>query len=98
MPRSTVEFTLNRTGVREVLTGPEVRALVDEAAAQVAGRVRAAHPGLDPSTVEVTAYTTDRQGAAVTVTDPASMAWQARDGLLTRAAAALGAEVKVRGG
>ncbi|WP_224284906.1 hypothetical protein [Streptomyces sp. LS1784] len=91
-----VEFELDAAGVREVLESPEVRQMVDEAAGQVAERVRAAVPA--PETVEAHPYTTDRQAARVTVADRRAMAWQAKDGILTRAAAGIGADVKERGG
>lgn len=90
-----VEFVLDSGGVREILQSPEVRAMVDEAAGQIADRVRAGVKA--PESVQVDAYTTDRQAARVTVADVRAMAWQARDGVLTRAAASVGAEVKERG-
>ncbi|MFD7410620.1 hypothetical protein [Kitasatospora purpeofusca] len=90
-----VEFVLDSAGVREVLHSAEVRAMVDDAAGQVADRVRAGVRA--PETVQVDAYSTDREAARVTVADVRAMAWQARDGVLTRAAAAIGAEVKERG-
>lgn len=93
---ATVEFVLDTGGVREILQSPEVRAMVDQAAAEIADRVRAGVRA--PEAVQVDAYTTDRQAAAVTIADRRGMAWQARDGVLTRAAAAIGAEVKARGG
>jgi hypothetical protein len=91
-----VEFVLDSAGVREVLESPEVRQMVDEAAGQIAERVRGAVSA--PEAVEVHPYTTDRQAARVTVADRRAMAWQARDGVLTRAAAGIGADVKERGG
>ncbi|MFJ4799201.1 hypothetical protein [Kitasatospora purpeofusca] len=90
-----VEFVLDAAGVREVLHSPEVRAMVDQAAEQIAERVRAGVRA--PEAVQVDAYSTDREAARVTVTDVRAMAWQARDGVLTRAAAAIGADVKERG-
>lgn len=94
MARSGVEFHLDPVGVREVLRSQEVRAMVDEAAVQIAARIRAGVPA--GVTVEVRAYTTDREAATVAVLDRRAMGWQARDGLLTRAALASGAEVKER--
>nr|BEK68855.1 hypothetical protein KPHV_60820 [Kitasatospora purpeofusca] len=81
--------------MREILQSPEVRAMVDEAAGQIADRVRTGVKA--PEAVDTDAYTTDRQAARVTVADVRAMAWQARDGVLTRAAASVGAEVKERG-
>lgn len=85
-------FRLDAAGVREVLKGPAMRQAVDDLAGQIADRVRAdLPPGV---TVSVRGYTTDRDAASVTVEDVRGMAWQARDGILTRAAGALGLEVK----
>lgn len=85
-------FRLDTRGVREVLTGPEVRQVVDDLADQVAAHVRPQLPS--GVTVSVRGYTTDRGAASVTVEDVRGMAWQARDGILTRAAAAVGLEVR----
>ncbi|QTU64220.1 hypothetical protein [Streptomyces scabiei] len=86
------DFRLDAAGVREVLRGAEVRQLVDGVAEEIAGRVRGNVP--DDVVVSVKGYTTDRGAASVTVQDVRAMAWQARDGILTRAAAAAGVEVK----
>ncbi|GAA1406265.1 hypothetical protein GCM10009639_53930 [Kitasatospora putterlickiae] len=91
-----VEFVLDPAGVREVLHSPGVRAMVDEAAARIAEQVRGSVTA--PETVRVDAYTTDREAAAVTIADRRGMVWQARDGVLTRAAAQIGADIKTRGG
>lgn len=85
-------FELDTAGVREILRGPEVRELIDGLADEVAGNVRALVPS--GTTVEVRGYTTDRGAATVVVADVQAMAWQARDGILTRAAGAAGLEVK----
>lgn len=87
-----VDFRLDATGVREVLKGPEVRSMVDGVAEQIATNVRTGLPA--DVVVSVKGYTTDRGAASVTVQDVRAMAWQARDGILTRAAAAAGVEVK----
>ncbi|MFC8009154.1 hypothetical protein [Streptomyces cinereoruber] len=85
-------FELDYRGVREFLIGDEVRALVDGVAEDVRARVRAKLP---PGTrVEIRKYTSDRGAAAVTVADIRGMAWQARDGILTRSAGEAGIEVK----
>ncbi|KPC79773.1 hypothetical protein ADL35_19635, partial [Streptomyces sp. NRRL WC-3753] len=83
---------LDYQGIRAYLRGPEVREFVDTHAAQVAARVRASLPA--DVVVTVRSYTTDRGAATVAVEDVRAMAWQARDGLLTRAAGAAGLEVK----
>lgn len=89
---SSVEFRLDRRGVREVLRSPEMRRMVDTAAGQIADHVRANLP--EQVEVDVTHYTTDRAAASVTILDGRSMAWQANDGILTRAAGSLGVEVR----
>ena len=78
------KFTLNRKGVAEILKGGEIAAGVNAVAGQVKARA-----GDD---AEVDTYTTDRKAAAVRV--PADQ--QARDGLLTRAAAEVGLEVRIK--
>lgn len=85
-------FELDAAGVREILRGPEVRVMVDSAAERIGARVRASLP--EPATVEVRGYTTDRGAATVAVLDRRAMAWQANHGILTRAAASIGAEVR----
>lgn len=87
-----VDFRLDAAGVREVLKGTELRAAVDSLADQIAGHVRGNVPA--DVVVSVKAYTTDRGAASITVQDVRAMAWQARDGILTRAASAAGLEVK----
>ncbi|KOU20966.1 hypothetical protein ADK52_25620 [Streptomyces sp. WM6372] len=86
------KFELDSAGVRELLKGQAVRELVDGYAQQVADNVKPlVRPGVP---IEVRRYTTDRGAATVVVADVRGMAWQARDGILTRAAAQAGLEVK----
>lgn len=85
-------FELDSAGVREILRGQEVRELIDGLADEVAGNVRALVPA--GTEIEVRGYTTDRGAATVVVADAQAMAWQARDGILTRAAGAAGLEVR----
>lgn len=77
-------FRLNRGGVREILRSPEMAAVMNDAARQVADKIG--------DEAEISEYTTDRQAASVSV--PAHL--QATDGALTRAAASVGLEVKVK--
>lgn len=86
---------LDTRGIREVLRSPEVRQMVDGVATDVQARVRARLPPGTP--VRVRAYTTDRGAASVTIADVRGMAWQARDGVLTRAAGEAGIEVRAWG-
>jgi hypothetical protein len=85
-------FRLDTAGVREVLKSQELRNAVDGLAEQIADNVRTAVP--QGTTVSVRGYTTDRGAASITVEDVRGMAWQARDGILTRAAGSVGLEVK----
>ncbi|WP_454199588.1 hypothetical protein [Nocardia sp. Marseille-Q1738] len=75
---------LNHEGIARLLKSREFAAVVKGAAHRVA-----AEAGEDATVSE---YTTDRAAAAVSV--PAEQ--QARDGVLTRAAASVGLEVKAR--
>ncbi|MCR8574676.1 hypothetical protein ACIPXV_02780 [Streptomyces libani] len=84
-------FRLDSRGVREVLQSQEVRTVVDGLAASIADHVRGSAGG---ATVVVRSYTTDRGAATVEVQDVRAMSWQARDGILTRAAGRVGLEVK----
>lgn len=83
---------LDSAGIREFLGGPEVRQLVDGVAEDVRARVRAKVPPGTPVTLKK--YTTDRGAASITIADVRGMAWQARDGVLTRAAGEAGIEVR----
>jgi len=85
-------FELDRRGIREFLRSPEVHQMVNEAAAGIQQRVRSQLPPGTP--VRVERYNTDRGAAAVVIADPRGMAWQARDGVLTRAAGEMGIEVR----
>jgi hypothetical protein len=85
-------FRLDHRGVREFLQGPELRLAVDDVASAIAAHVRRQVPA--GTRVAVHGYTTDRGAASVTIEDVRGMAWQARDGILTRAAGAVGLEVK----
>lgn len=86
------DFRLDSAGIREFLKSPELRGAVDTLAEQIAEQVRPNVP--EDVVVSVKPYTTDRGAASITVQDVRGMAWQARDGILTRAAGALGLEVK----
>lgn len=73
---------LNRAGIAKILKSNEFAGLCNGVAREVA-----AQAGDD---AEVSEYTTDRRAASVSV--PADQ--QARDGVLTRAAAAVGLTVR----
>ncbi|MGK5729724.1 hypothetical protein [Streptomyces sp. URMC 124] len=86
------DFRLDSAGVREVLRGQAVRALVDQVAAEVAAHARGLVPENVP--VHVRPYTTDRGAASVVIAHPRGMGLQAKHGVLTRAAGAARLEVK----
>jgi hypothetical protein len=75
---------LNRGGVSKVLKSPEFAVKMNTLAQAIADDI-----GED---AEVSEYTTDRRAASVSV--PAHR--QARDGALTRAAASVGLEVRIK--
>jgi hypothetical protein len=88
------DFDIDHAGVREILQSAEVRAAVDQLAVEISSHVTGTVPtGTD---IGVDSYTTDRAAASVTIRDAMGKLWQARDGVLTRAAAAAGIEVKAK--
>lgn len=87
-----MKFRLDKKGVGEVLK-TQCGEVIDDYAAQIDDQIRTSHPDVD---VEVDRYTTDRGAASVTIADPRGMALQASDGALTKAAAAVGLEVKAK--
>ncbi|MBT2467855.1 hypothetical protein J7E97_08200 [Streptomyces sp. ISL-66] len=87
-----IDFRLDRRGVEEALKAEPVRDLIEAKAQEVAAGVTAqVPPGVE---VKVETYTTDRAAAVVLIKDVRAMAWQARDGVLTRAASSAGLEVR----
>ncbi len=78
-------------GLQQILNSPQVAAAVHNLAQTVANNI---DPSLD---VVVDDYTTDRAASSVTVREADAKLRQIRDGLLTRAAAAAGLEVRERG-
>lgn len=82
------EFHLDYEAVGRILKDT-VRPLVTRVAAQVAANVDVP----DGVPVTVRPYTTDRAAAAVTIAHPSGVAEQAKNGALTKAAAAAGLEV-----
>ncbi|MFF4779412.1 hypothetical protein ACFY05_42015 [Microtetraspora fusca] len=89
-----VKIKLDHSGIRALLTSPEMHTVIEGLAEQIAGTVRASVPA--GTEVVVESYVTDRGAAAVVVKDREAMGWQARDGVLTRAAGAAGLEVRAR--
>ncbi|MFC0314487.1 hypothetical protein ACFQNE_02045 [Gordonia phosphorivorans] len=86
------KFRRSHKGIGEILKSPEFAAQMTTMAEQIAAETDVPD-GVD---VLVEAYTTDRGAAAVIIADPAGMELQATDGVLTRAAARVGLEVKAK--
>lgn len=90
----STRFVLDRAGVGAILKGGEVRSMVGRATAATAGHARGlAGPGVEIVTRQ---GTTDRAVGQVIIADPKGLGLQATDGVLTKAAAAIGVEVKSR--
>lgn len=89
------DLRLDHAGIAGLLTSGQFQPLVTGAADEIAGEV-AAQVGPDVEVV-VDEYVTDRTAASVTIRDPRGAIYQARDGVLTRAAAAVGLEVTEKG-
>lgn len=93
---------LDHAGISALLKSAEMHRMVQDAAEELAGKVR--EQGLEvgaiegntqiplPVTTEVA--TTDRAHARVVLAHPAGIAAEAKHGVLTKAASALGVEVK----
>lgn len=90
------EFRRDSSGLAGILKSSDVAGAVHRQAEQVAAQARAQGRSVASGAalpVTVDDYTTDRAASAVTITHPAGTAMQAKYGVLTRAAAALGLEV-----
>ncbi len=94
IPLARSTFRIDRKGVREILNRAETAAVVREMAEEIADNVRQIVG--DDVEVVVESYQTDRSAAAVTIADARGMEYQATNGALTRAAAAVGLEVRSR--
>lgn len=91
----SAQYKPDRKGTAALLTSKEMRAAVHAAAEAVAANVADPSPTSGPPLdVVVDDYTTDRAASSVTIRNPQALLYQARDGILTRAAAAAGLEVK----
>jgi len=87
------DFKIDHAGLAAVLKMPGVRAMTSAVAEGIAELERNIRPGAD---IAVDNYTTDRAASSVTIREPQGRLWHARDGDLTRVAAALGLEVTER--
>lgn len=89
------KLRLDHAGVAEMLRSAGVQSAVAALANEVNDSVGSMVDG-DVDTV-VDEYTTDRAAASVTIRDARGRLLQARDGVLTRAAASAGLEVTEKG-
>lgn len=87
-----IQFRLDHQGIAQVLKSHGFAAAVKERAEAIAREVRAR----TDAEVVVDEYTTDRAAASVTIRDMRGRLLEVRDGILTRAAAATGLEVRRR--
>lgn len=85
-------FQLDRAGVGAILKGGDVAGLVARVTAGVAASVSTPKP----AEVVTRQGTTDRAVGQVIVADGRALKWQAENGVLTRAAAANGLQVRQR--
>lgn len=96
------DIKLDNSGLGEILKSARMRALVKDAADQIAEKVN--EQGIEvgafegggqiPLPVRVETETTDRAAATVLLAHPAGIAVQAKHGALTKAASALGLSVR----
>ena len=91
------KLRLDRAGMAEMLKSAGLARDVEAAAQRVAANVGevSTHDGPVPATVST--YTTDRAAAAVSIAHPAGIGLEAKYGVLAKAAAAAGLEVRAKG-
>lgn len=88
MSRST--FKRDTQGIAEFLKSTEIAEAVRAQAEKIAANVRSS----TEAEVVVDSYVTDRAAASVTIKDPRAKLLEVRDGVLSRAAASTGLEVR----
>lgn len=88
---------LDHKGILDMLKSDDVRAEIDSYAERIHEIVaNADEVTRNAAPTDVKHYTTDRAAAAVTIVHAAGLAIQAKYGTLTRAAKAVGLQVKAR--
>lgn len=96
----TIQFHRNPEGVQQILNGAEMLTALRRFADPAAREVQAAHPDaevvVDDYKAREKGRFTERHATSIKVLDVRGKAWQARDGLLTKAAANQGLEVTER--
>jgi hypothetical protein len=93
-----VKVTLDHKGIGELLNSAQVRGALPPFAEGIAAAARARNPrdGVAVDTFTTRGMRSNRTAMSVTVKDYRAMLWQARDGMLTRAASSVGLEVKAK--
>lgn len=91
-----IKFTLDKAGVAELLKSDDFQAAVHEKAVAISAAAEGALTSPAEHGVVVDDYETDRAASSVTIRDVRAKAWEARDGILTRAAGKAGLEVRSR--
>jgi hypothetical protein len=89
---TVASIRLDHKGIEQMLKSGEVAAVVHDWAEAIAADVIAP----EGAEVVVDDYETDRAASSITVKHAAALAYQARYGMLTRAAARAGLEVRER--
>lgn len=84
---------LDRAGLSKILKSAGVASAVHNLAEEIAGNVGSDKPDAD---IVVDDYTTDRAASSVTIRDARGRIWQARDGVLTKAAGKAGVKVRAK--
>ena len=85
------KITLDHAEIGRILKD-DMRGPIDDLAREIAAGVNVGN--VTDAQVSVMSVTTDRAKALVTIMHPAGLAMQAKHGALTKAAAAVGLEVK----
>lgn len=85
--------TFDHAAIGQILKSADMADRMHKLAQQVADHVDV---GDDETPVSVADYTTDRAISVIALAGPAGAAIQAKDGALTKAAAAVGLEVRSR--
>lgn len=91
MANANVKVRIDRRGLGRVLKD-DLGAAAAKKAHEIADDIRTSYPDLADD-VDVEEYVTDRGAASILVANSQARELQVRDGLLTRAAAAVGLEV-----
>ena len=95
-----IEFRRDENGLQEILNGPGTRRALRAFAEPAAAAVRAEKPEAEVVVDEFTARAkgrfTTRHAVSIAMLDVRARSWELRDGLLSRAAARVGLEVRSR--